>query len=396
MARRLVRGFCTAAAAAVAAGSLVAGGPAAAQPGRLPLAPGPAAGSSGPESTQGRPAPDRPTGTKERSVSALLTDLQRLYRQAEDADVAYRAAHKRLRQRREAVGGLDDKLAKARRALHESRAAAGRLARIQYQGSAELSPYVKLLLSRDPQHALEQSDMLQRVSAARAAVVRRLTDDERRAQRLTAAARRTLKAQETLARRQQRQRAAVHARLSTVERLLATSHTGRQSADGRDGDGRNFPQSKTTPPDTQGPQAAQGATQPLLAKALRSSRPPSLSGSKALRYALRQIGKPYQWGATGPDAFDCSGLTSQAWASAGHPIPRTSQEQWARLPRVPMEQLRPGDLVIYYPTATHVALYVGGGMVVQAPRSGERIKVSPVRTNPVLGAVRPDQGEPPL
>jgi cell wall-associated NlpC family hydrolase len=61
-----------------------------------------------------------------------------------------------------------------------------------------------------------------------------------------------------------------------------------------------------------------------------------------------------------------------------------------------MSRLRPGDLVVYYPTATHVALYLGGGMVVQAPRPGENVKVSPVRTNPVLGAVRPDPHDPPL
>lgn len=72
------------------------------------------------------------------------------------------------------------------------------------------------------------------------------------------------------------------------------------------------------------------------------------------------------------------------------PDPRTSQEQWARLERVPLDELRPGDLVVYFPEATHVALYLGDGMVVQAPRPGARIKVSPIASGPVLGAVRPD------
>jgi hypothetical protein len=122
---------------------------------------------------------------------------------------------------------------------------------------------------------------------------------------------------------------------------------------------------------------------------------PTASGRRAVRFALRQLGKPYRWGSEGPSAYDCSGLTSKAWARAGTPVPRTSQEQWARLRRVPLRALRPGDLVVYFPDATHVALYLGDGMVVHAPRPGARITVSPLAVNPVLGAVRPDpDGEP--
>lgn len=102
------------------------------------------------------------------------------------------------------------------------------------------------------------------------------------------------------------------------------------------------------------------------------------------------------WGAEGPGSFDCSGLTSQAWAHAGRSIPRTSQEQWAQLPKVPLDELRPGDLVVYFPTATHVALYVGDGKVIQAPRPGAKVKVSPIAANPLLGAVRPDPDGAPL
>ena len=120
---------------------------------------------------------------------------------------------------------------------------------------------------------------------------------------------------------------------------------------------------------------------------------PSRRGNAALDYAVRQIGKPYEWGAEGPKSYDCSGLTSEAWAAAGRPIPRTSQEQWAELPHVPLRNLRPGDLIIYFPKATHVAMYLGDGMVIQAPRPGSKVKVSPIAANPLLGAVRPDPGD---
>jgi len=85
-----------------------------------------------------------------------------------------------------------------------------------------------------------------------------------------------------------------------------------------------------------------------------------------------------------------------AWERAGTPIPRTSQEQWARLDHVPLDELRPGDLVVYFPEATHVAMYLGDGMVIQAPRPGARVKVSPIASNPLLGAVRPDPAGPAL
>ncbi|MFF7649973.1 NlpC/P60 family protein [Streptomyces sp. NPDC007983] len=113
------------------------------------------------------------------------------------------------------------------------------------------------------------------------------------------------------------------------------------------------------------------------------------AGQRALRWALNQIGKPYVWGAEGPNSFDCSGLTSQAWAHAGRTIPRTSQEQWRRLPRISLSQIRPGDLVIYNKGASHVAIYAGGGQVVQAPRPGTTVRLSPLASNPVQGVVRP-------
>ncbi|KAF2774946.1 NLP/P60-family secreted protein [Streptomyces sp. OM5714] len=114
------------------------------------------------------------------------------------------------------------------------------------------------------------------------------------------------------------------------------------------------------------------------------------AGRRAIAFATAQIGKPYVWGAEGPDAFDCSGLTSQAWLHAGVTIPRTSQEQWRRLKHVPIGRMRAGDLVIYFSDASHVGLYIGDGKIIQAPRPGRNVYVSPVASMEILGAVRPD------
>ncbi|MFI1259237.1 C40 family peptidase [Streptomyces netropsis] len=125
-------------------------------------------------------------------------------------------------------------------------------------------------------------------------------------------------------------------------------------------------------------------------------RGPSRLGERAVAFAYQQLGKPYVWGAQGPASYDCSGLTSRAWSRAGVPIPRTSQEQWKKLARIPLGTLRPGDLIIYYREATHVAIYVGDGQVIHAPRPGAFVMLSPLAFERVLGAVRPDPGHQPL
>ncbi|MFE0515114.1 NlpC/P60 family protein [Streptomyces sp. NPDC058964] len=326
------------------------------------------------------PVPAAAAPEPRRPVAQLLTDLQRLYRQAEQATETYNATEEKLKKQRVRVEHLDGELARARISLQESRGAAGRLARQQYQGSTALSPYVRLLLARDPQHALDEGHLIGQLARQRAETVGRLMSSEKEKDELAREARKALDGQLALAEQQKRQRDDVRARLGEVQELLASLSSNQLEAlAGFEKDG------------------IAGAQQKFMASgALSSDRTPSNEGDKAVRYAVDQLGKPYQWGATGPAAYDCSGLTSQAWQHAGTPIPRTSQEQWAQLRHVPLRELRPGDLVVYFPQATHVALYLGDGKVVQAPRPGAEVKVSPIAANPVLGAVRPDPGGEPL
>lgn len=322
-------------------------------------------------------APAEPPG---QPVSALLTRLRALYRQAEEATEAYDATDDKLKKQRARTDRLNEELADARIALTAGRDEAGRIAREQYRGSRGLSPYVQFLLSDDPRQAMARGHEIRRAAGRRADAVERLTDGERRAAVLAREAREALGAQQTLAAERKRQRDAIQERLGEVERLLA-SLDGEQLAALRraEADGIGDAQSRL-----------------LASGALSGAQAPSEDGIRALDFAFRQVGKPYVWGAEGPDAFDCSGLTSQAWAHAGDVIPRTSQEQWKTLPKVPLNQLRPGDLVLYFEGATHVALYLGRGQVVQAPRPGDVVKISPIAANPLLGAVRPDAGKPPM
>ncbi len=351
MSGMLLRLVCT---AALAAGTVLAPLPAAAAP-----EPGGGAAASG-----GRSVPD------------LLTDLQTLYREAEKATERFNATEEALAKQRAETERLEKALARTRLSLHDSRGAAGRLARQQYQSLSGLSPYVRLLLARDPQRALEQGHVIGQLARERAQTVGRLTGDARQAGELARRARKALDERIALTERRKKERDQVVERLRDVEELLA-SLTAEQLAELAELE-------RGRVDEVQRELVASGA--------LSGANAPSAAGERAVRYAVEQLGKPYQWGAEGPATYDCSGLTSQAWRAAGAKVPRTSQEQWARLERIELVDLRPGDLVVYFHDATHVALYLGDGMVVQAPRPGARVKVSPIAANPVLGAVRPDPG----
>ena len=114
-----------------------------------------------------------------------------------------------------------------------------------------------------------------------------------------------------------------------------------------------------------------------------------------LAFARTQLGKPYVWGATGPDSYDCSGLTGAAYRAAGLDLPRTSREQWYAGPHVALSALEPGDLMFwgYDPadpgTIHHVAIYAGDGQMVAAPHTGDVVKVQPIYLDGYMGAVRP-------
>ncbi|MBD0022617.1 C40 family peptidase [Gordonia pseudamarae] len=98
----------------------------------------------------------------------------------------------------------------------------------------------------------------------------------------------------------------------------------------------------------------------------------------AVQSALTRIGDPYVWGATGPDQFDCSGLMVWAYRQVGKTLPRSSQAQMGGGTPVDRSQLEPGDLIIYYPDASHVGMYVGNGYVIHASTFGIPVKVVPV------------------
>jgi cell wall-associated NlpC family hydrolase len=128
----------------------------------------------------------------------------------------------------------------------------------------------------------------------------------------------------------------------------------------------------------------------------RSSGASASQGDIAANWALTQLGKPYQWGAAGPETYDCSGLTMVAWARAGVALLHYTGYQWEEGPHVPLDQLQRGDLLFYATnnsdpaTIHHVGIYIGNGMMVDAPFTGADVRIDSIyQPGTPIGAVRP-------
>jgi cell wall-associated NlpC family hydrolase len=128
----------------------------------------------------------------------------------------------------------------------------------------------------------------------------------------------------------------------------------------------------------------------------RSSGASASQGDIAAKWALTQLGKPYQWGAAGPGTYDCSGLTMEAWARAGVALLHYTGYQWEEGPHVPLDQLQRGDLLFYATnnsdpaTIHHVGIYIGNGMMVDAPFTGAFVRIDSIYQPGIpIGAIRP-------
>ena len=240
-------------------------------------------------------------------------------------------------------------------------------------------------LERARQAGLEQA----RVEAARLAAERRAAEAARQAQaaRDAAAARAAedaRQAQAEQARRDQEQRDA-DARRAAEEKSAADE---KKAAEDR-------PAAADPPPagngEGNGGSSAPDPTPPAPA----GSSSGSASGAEAaIAFARDQIGKPYQWAADGPSTFDCSGLTMRAWQQAGVYLPHYSVAQYQQGEKVALSDLRRGDLVFFasssdYRSIYHVGLYIGDGQMIEAPYTGENVRVSSIWRSSLFGAARP-------
>jgi cell wall-associated NlpC family hydrolase len=116
---------------------------------------------------------------------------------------------------------------------------------------------------------------------------------------------------------------------------------------------------------------------------------PSGSAQVAVDTARAQLGKPYVYAGSGPDVFDCSGLTMYAWAAAGVSLPHNAEAQYQSLPHVSQSELQPGDLVFFGAPIHHDGIYVGGGTMIEAPYTGVDVRYHTIYRSDYAGGARP-------
>ena len=343
-----------------------------------------------------RAAPD-PVDVAMAQAAALRLQVDDLRRQAARAIEAYDGAYDRLgatvTQHLTAQAALD-------RALIESGAAqqaGARRVRALYIAGGLPALYATALQGAD------LTDLHSRLQAVRAIVGgdRRLSRTADQSVLATVTAERVLAA--AAAAQTALQRDVAH-RADTVRTLLGETDAVLAAADAR-----------VAQLAEQQRQAAAAAAAAEAAGQLTALQLPHLtmfgstaaseSASLAIATATRHLGKPYLWGGNGPDRFDCSGLTVDAYRAAGIRLPRTASQQWYAGPHVPLADLAPGDLLFWADDLTdaqtihHVAIFLGGNKMLAAPHTGAFVRIQPVYLTGYLGAMRPSAigaPQPPL
>ncbi|MFI9153039.1 C40 family peptidase [Streptomyces sp. NPDC053367] len=337
-------------------------------PGTAFAAPAPTPDPS-PSASATRPAP-----ATNKELEAVRQRLEELYHDAAVATDAYNAAEEKADQQSAQLVALAKKITAGRERLAELKDRMGAAAAAQYR-TGGLPPEAQLALSDDPSEFLDGTGRIRQGERATGHVLTEITRTQQDLEQYAKDASAQWRKLEANRKARAAARQRINQRITEAEELekqLEKEEKERLARLER--------------------QAAQKAQTAWLGTGVLdgSTAGASEQGKKAVEFAAAQQGKPYVWGAEGPDSFDCSGLTSQAWASAGRTIPRTSQQQWAQLPHVDVADMRPGDLVVYFEDASHVGMYIGDGMIVHAPRPGRTVTVAGAGSMPILGVVRPD------
>lgn len=307
-------------------------------------------------------------------LEAVREKLDKLYHDAAVATDAYNAAEEKSEKQSAEIVELAREIVKGKEKLEKLKDLMGAAARAQYRGSG-LPPEVRLWLSGTPQDFLDGAGRVRQGEHASKGL---LAERERTQQDLELYAKDASAQWKKL---EANRKAKAEAKREIKKQIAAAEEVESQL--------EREDRERLAKLEEQAAQKAQTAWLDSGVLDEISGRA-SEEGKKAVKFATDQIGKPYEWGAEGPGSYDCSGLTSEAWAFAGNGIPRTSQEQWKRLDRVDIEDMRPGDLIIYNADASHVAMYIGDGAIVHSPRPGRTVTIAGAGSMPILGVVRPD------
>ncbi|MEU6638030.1 C40 family peptidase [Streptomyces rochei] len=300
--------------------------------------------------------------------------VDKLYREAEVATEKYNGAKEKARAAERRLEDLRDEAARKEDRLNSAREALGSVAAAQYR-SGGLDPALRLALSSDPDRYLEGAALVERAGSRQRAAVGRFRKELREVEQLRGAARVEVASLTSRRAELKRHRKTITDKLEAARRLLSRLTREERARLAEDTGGGTGDRASRSP---SGPRDGLPTT----------GRAPDSRAAAAIAYARQKLGSPYVWGATGPDAFDCSGLTQAAYRAAGVSLPRTTYAQIDAGRRVARSELLPGDLVFFYSGISHVGIYIGDGKMIHAPNPSAPVRVAPVDQMPFAGATR--------
>ncbi|WNI31218.1 NlpC/P60 family protein [Streptomyces sp. ITFR-6] len=309
--------------------------------------------------------------------SEVKAEVDKLYHEAEVANEHYNAAKEKQEKLEKQVGALQDKVARGQQELNTLRTGLGSLAAAQYR-SGGIDPSVQLFLASDPDSFLDQASALDQLTAKQSEALTKIQGKQRTLAQERKEAQDKLSdladVRKTLGSKKKQQQG----KLAQAQKVLNTL-TAAERAKMREDDARASSAASDKV------RASRGSGDRVE---LGNEAPASNVGGAALQAAATRIGMPYQARATGPGAFDCSGLTQWAYHQAGVEITRTTFTQINQGTRISTSQLKPGDLV-FFNGNSHVGLYAGGGSVLHAPYPGAFVRYESMGTiGSIVGAVR--------
>jgi cell wall-associated NlpC family hydrolase len=310
------------------------------------------------------------------SPARVKAKVDELYKEAEAATEKYNGAKEKADHAEERLSSLRDEAARKEDRLNSARDALGSVAAAQYR-SGGLDPALQLALSDDPDQYLEGAAFAERAGSRQAAAVGQVRRQLREIEQLRGAAHVELTSLRSRQAELRRTKKTVTGKLDAARRLMSglTDEQRAQLGDAGAAGGT-------------GQHASRSAARDLGALPTGSAVAPNSRAAAAVSYAYGKLGSPYVWGATGPDAFDCSGLAQAAYRAAGLSLPRTTYAQINAGRRVSRSELLPGDLVFFYSGITHVGIYVGNGQMIHAPNPTAPVRVAPIDEMPFAGATR--------
>ncbi|OLE19941.1 MAG: hypothetical protein AUG49_26610 [Catenulispora sp. 13_1_20CM_3_70_7] len=316
------------------------------------------------------PAPGAPNPAPVASANAQIAAL---YRQASELTQTYDAAQEQAARLTIAVQRSQSALRAAHDDYLRQRTALGAIAADQYRAGG-VDQRLALMLADHPDTFLDDAAMAARLSDEQRRKIAEAVESQRRLIELQRTANDQLTDLTATRDSAAASRRSVTDELRKAQALLQTLPAPQRhavAAADLGPDSTGFPGERVDPDTLNHP-----------------APPPSTRARTAIEAAYANLGKPYVFGAEGPDAFDCSGLIQRAWREAGVELPRTSSEQAEAGQQVPLSQIRPGDLVIYYSGRNHIGMYVGEGKIIHAPHPGTVVRISPLMSMPVNMVVR--------